>query len=355
MNRRIFRPRARRTARTPSALAIGAAAFAGALIGARALRRRRRLDLDNCVAVITGGSRGLGLLIARQLGKHGARLMLAARDEAELARARTELQGQGVTVATTVADVGVQADAERVVAETIERYGRIDILINNAGVIRVGPLDHMTIADFEESMAVHFWAPLHTTRAAIPHMRRQGGGRIANVSSIGGKVAVPHLAAYCAGKFALTGFSSAARAELARDRILVTTVAPGLIRTGSPFNAWFKGNHREEFAWFAIADSLPVLSINADRAAAQIVDAIRHGDAELTISLPARVATAAAALIPRTVAGAMRMTNALLPKPSKDNRATSYSGWQSGSAWAPSLLTRLSEKSAARNNELPNS
>ena len=119
-------------------------------------------------------------------------------------------------------------------------------------------------------MAVHFWGPLQTMPAAIPVMRRQRGGRIVNVSSIGGKIGVPHLAPYCASKFALTGLSESMRAELAKDGIHVTTVCPGMMRTGSPFNAWFKGRHREEFAWFAISDSLPVASIDA--AASRVAD-----------------------------------------------------------------------------------
>src|SRR5262249_7724910 len=163
-----------------------------------------------------------------------------------------------------------------VVDEVVARYRRLDILINNAGVITVGPVDHMTPGDFEQAMAVHFWGPFHTMRAAIPHMRREGGGRIVNISSIGGRVGGPPLVPYCASKFARTGLSTALRTELACDNILITTVSPGLMRTGSPFNARFKGNHRREFAWFAIADSLPLLSIEGRRAARQIVDAARH-------------------------------------------------------------------------------
>jgi NAD(P)-dependent dehydrogenase (short-subunit alcohol dehydrogenase family) len=217
----------------------------------------------------------------------------------------------------------------------------------------VGPVDHMTVADFEEAMATHFWGPLHTMLAAIPHMREAGGGRIVNISSIGGKIGVPHLAPYCASKFALTGVSTALRAELARYEILVTTVCPGLMRTGSPFNAWFKGRHRAEFAWFAIADSLPLLSIDGRRAAAQIVDAMRHGDAELIVSWPARLAVAAEALAPNTVARAMMLVNRVLPSPTGTLGNESHSGWHSGSRWAPSPLTRLTERSAAENNEMP--
>jgi NAD(P)-dependent dehydrogenase (short-subunit alcohol dehydrogenase family) len=210
----------------------------------------------------------------------------------------------------------------------------------------------MSVADFEEAMATHFWGPLHTMLAAIPHMHA-GGGRIVNISSVGGRIGVPHLAPYCASKFALTGVSTALRAELAGHGILITTVCPGLMRTGSPVNAWFKGRFREEFAWFAIADSLPILSIDGRRAAAQIVDAMRHGDPELVVTWPARLAIAAAAIAPNTVARSLGLVNRVLPSPTGTFGNESHSGLHSGSRWAPSVLTRPSDRSAAENNELP--
>jgi short-subunit dehydrogenase len=188
--------------------------------------------------------------------------------------------------------------------------------------------------------------------AAIPAMRRQGGGRIVNVSSIGGKIGVPHLAPYCASKFALTGLSDSVRAELAKDRIYVTTVCPGMMRTGSPFNAWFKGKHRDEFTWFMISDSIPLASIDGRRAAAQLIDACRHGDAELVITLPAKLAVVANSVAPETVAFMMALANRLLPGPSEQKGNSAHAGWQSRSRWAPSPLTRLSERAAAENNEV---
>jgi short-subunit dehydrogenase len=203
-------------------------------------------------------------------------------------------------------------------------------------------------------MAVHFWGPLHTMLAAIPEMKRQGRGRIVNVSSIGGKIGVPHLTPYCASKFALTGLSESVRAELAKDGIYVTTVCPGMMRTGSPFNAWFKGRHRDEFTWFVISDSIPGMSIHAARAAAQVIDACRHGDAELVIGWPARLAILANAAAPEIVALAMSGANAMiLPAPSEEAGDERHSGWQSLSNWAPSRLTTLTDKAAARNNEIP--
>jgi NAD(P)-dependent dehydrogenase (short-subunit alcohol dehydrogenase family) len=344
--------RDRRSALASSVWALGGVALGAAAV-ARVVRNSRARGFEGNVAIITGGSRGLGLLLARELGHLGARIVLVARDEAELQRARNDLQAQDIEASIASADVRVAAEAERVVSDTLARHGRIDVLVNDAGVITTGPLDHMTVADFEDAMATHFWGPFHMMRASIPHMRRQGGGRIANISSIGGKLSIPHLAPYCASKFALTGLSGAARAELARDGIAITTVCPGLMRTGSPFNAQFKGRHREEFTWFAIADSLPLLSIDASRAARQIVNAIRRGDPELVITWPARLAIIANAVMPNTVARAMELVNRALPAPTDASGDEAHTGWQSTSRWAPSVLTRSSERAAHANNEVP--
>lgn len=336
-----------------TALVAGAVTLGAALI-ARGLRAARAIDFRGKSVLIVGGSRGLGLLVARQLAAECARLTLAARDADELERARTELVSKGADVRVIACDIANRTDAEQLVDHVVRQSGALDVLMNIAGVIQVGPIEHMTIGDFEEAMAVHFWGPLHTTLAAVPVMRREGAGRIVNVSSIGGRIGVPHLVPYCASKFALTGFSDAIRGEVAKDGICVTTVLPGLMRTGSPFNAWFKGQHRAEFTWFTISDSMPIASIDAERAAAQLIDACRYGDAELVISWPAKLAIVANAIAPEAVAFAMNLANSLLlPGPAAEAGVERHSGWQSDSAWAPSRLTRTSERAAAANNELP--
>lgn len=335
------------------AIAAGLAAGGAALVST-GLRALSRYDFNGRTVLITGGSRGLGLLIARELGCEGARLTIAARDRAELERARDELSAQGIDATIVTCDIRHRQAAEQLVEQTVARTGRLDVLINCAGIIQVGPLEHMTTADFENAMAVHFWGPLHTMRAALPEMRRAGSGRIVNISSIGGKIGVPHLAPYCASKFALSGLSEAVRAEVARDGIKVTNVCPGLMRTGSPFNARFKGRHREEFTWFTISDSLPLATIDATRAARQIVRACRRGAAELTFPWPFRLAIIANAIAPGVVALGTAVTNRfILPSPTDESGDADHSGWQSSSRWAPSRLTRLTEKAAARNNEVP--
>jgi len=338
--------RMRAVLQTTITVMAGAAAFAAAR------RRAGRIDLHGRTALITGGSRGLGLAIARELGRLGAHVTLAARDAAELEAAREDLESRGIGASVLVCDLSARGEGRRIVDQVIADRGRLDILVNNAGVIQIGPIEHMETRDFEEAMDVHFWAPLQTMLSAMPAMRTQGGGRIVNVSSIGGKIGVAHMVPYCASKFALTGLSTALRGELAKDNIVVTTVSPGLMRTGSPFNAWFKGRHREEFAWFTVADSLPVVTVDAARAAFQIVDACRCGDAELVVSWPAKLAVIANAVSPSVVALGMRLTTALLPEPAGAEGDRAHSGWQSQSPWAPSRLTRSTERAAVENNQL---
>jgi short-subunit dehydrogenase len=232
-----------------------------------------------------------------------------------------------------------------------DKFGQIDVLVNNAGVIQVGPFDVMTLEDYELAMNVHFWGPLYTTLAVLPEMRKRGEGRIVNISSIGGKIAVPHLLPYCASKFALVGFSEGMRAELLKDGVAVTTVCPGLMRTGSPRNALFKGKHRAEYAWFAISDSLPVTSISAERAASQIVDACRRGDAELIITAQAELAVKFHGLFPGVTTDILGLINRFLPGPNGIGTKVAK-GRDSSSALVSSPLTLLSQLAAARNNEM---
>jgi len=336
-------------------LTVGAVG-AGVVLAARMWRRRDPYDFAGRSVVITGGARGLGLVIARALADEGARLTLVARDEAELQRAAHDLRTRHpfAEVLPAPADIRARYQAERAVAMAVERFGDVDVLINNAGVIQVGPIDHMTIADYEDAMLTHFWGPLYMMTAALPHMRRSGAGRIVNISSIGGKISVPHLVPYSASKFALAGLSEGLRVELARHNIVVTTVFPGLMRTGSPVNAMFKGKRPQEYAWFAISDSLPLASIAPERAARQIIRACRYGDAELIITVQAKMAVLARYAAPELFADTMTLINQLLPSPAKSDGDVARAGRESESKLAgpSSPLTAPSYRAAQENNEM---
>jgi NAD(P)-dependent dehydrogenase (short-subunit alcohol dehydrogenase family) len=341
-----------------------------------ALRRRRQYaDLTGQVALVTGGSRGLGLLLARELANAGCKLALCARDEAELARAR-EIQatpagqaqpnGTGVPgdappvleseVLTLICDVTDRARIGEMVDRVVEHYGRIDILVNNAGIIQVTPVATAVRADFEQAMDPMFWGVHDLTMAVLPGMVERGYGRIVNITSIGGKISVPHLLPYSTAKFAATGFSEGLRAELAGKNVTVTTIVPGLMRTGSVVNVLAKGNKQAEVGWFSVLGSLPIVSMDASRAARQIVRAMRRGRAEEVVGLPAKLAVRAYALFPNLSAAILELVASMLPKPVPGQGMSSTLGRDVPGAFDRPMiryLTLLSRKAAVRNNEVP--
>jgi NAD(P)-dependent dehydrogenase (short-subunit alcohol dehydrogenase family) len=332
---------------------LGAVAGVGVALAAAVIRSRHRWDLADGTVLVTGGSRGLGLLVAEELLRAGARVAICARDQDTLDRARAQLaQVSGGRVLAIPCDVSVRDDVENMVRQVTEQVGPIDAVINNAGTIVVGPADVMELEDFEEAMSINFWGPLHAILAVLPEMRRRGAGRIVNVASIGGKVSVPHLLPYCASKFALVGLSEGLRAELAIDGIQVSTICPGLMRTGSPRHALFKGQHRAEYAWFSISDSLPLISMSAERAARQIVAALRYGTASRILSLPARLAVVMHGLLPGLTADMLGLVNRGLPGSEGEPARPRVKGEASTSEISPSWLTSLNEQAARRANQV---
>jgi len=300
-------------------------------------------------AFITGGSRGLGLLMARELALRGARLSLCARRDEELDAAREELPRSGVAVETIHCDVTDQAQVADCVRQAREFFGPVDVLINNAGIINVAPMEEMRLDDFERAMKTHFYGALYMTMEVLPEMKRRQQGRIINISSLGGKVAVPHMLPYTASKFALTGFSEGLRNECRKDGIYVLTVCPSPMRTGSHIQAEFKGQHELEYAWFAGLCGLPGFSVSGESAARSILDACARGDAELIIGLPGQVAVLLNGLSPELMAMMNELVNQLLPGPGGIGTQAAK-GYDSRGA-LPAAVTTLPDRAALRNNE----
>ena len=314
-------------------------------------RRRSPISFRNQSIFVTGGSRGLGFLLAGEFLRRGAKVAISARDAEELARAQQQLTANGGEVLTIEADMTMREEAEAAVARVRDHFGSLDVLVNNAGTIAVGPMETMTIDDYRDSINTHFWGPYFTVMAALPEMKRRGSGRIVNISSIGGKISVPHLLPYSVGKFALTGFSEGLRSELLKDKVYVTTVCPGLMRTGSPRNAFFKGNNEAEYAWFSISDALPFISISATRAAVSVVDACARGDAEVVLSVPAKVGALIHGIFPDLTIDILGLINQLLPAPGGIGTGV-RTGKQSKSKASPSWLTALNERAARQTNQI---
>lgn len=322
----------------------------GAALAVRRLGARREVNLADHVVLITGGSRGLGLLMAEEFAHQGCRIAICARDPIELERARLRLLSLTPDVLAMPCDVSRQDQVDRLVAEVEARFGRIDVLVNNAGIIQVGPLSAMTAQDFETIMAVNFFGAVYATLAVLPGMRERGYGRLVTIDSIGGRVAAPHLLPYDTSKFALRGFSEGLRAELDQDGLTVTTVLPGLMRTGSPENALFKGRQAAEYTWFSIADSLPLLSMDARKAAQRIVQACRRGEAELTLTIRARLIGRLHDLSPSLTMSLFALANRFLPRDGGASQGAAR-GMDLVSPLAPSWLTHWTSEAAKQTNQ----
>jgi short-subunit dehydrogenase len=323
------------------------------LLGRELLRRAAPADLHGQTALVTGGSRGLGLLISRELQQAGCRLAICARDAEELEWASRDLASYGGPVETVVCDVGDQQQVERMISEVTGRLGKIDILVNNAGIIQVGPLENQELADFRTAMDVMYWGVVYTSLAVLPQMRARAAGRIANVTSIGGKMAVPHLLPYSSAKFAAVGFSEGLASEVAKDGITVTTIVPGLMRTGSHLHAVTKGQQTKEYGWFSLGASLPFISMDAERAAKHVVEAIQRGDSVRCLGLTAALASRFHGVFPGTTVELLGLVNRLLPAPSSGSSGR-VPGFQARD-WLNSRLvnvaTTLGQRAAERFNE----
>ena len=286
------------------------------------IRRSLAQNLQGQVVIITGGSRGLGLAMAREFARQGCRLALCARDDKALEAIKEEFTAKGVELYTQSCDVSQREQVDLFVSQVLDHFGHIDILVNNAGVITVGPQKSTTIKDYAEAMDVMYWGIVNMTFAVLPHMRERASGRIVNITSIGGKVSVPHLLPYSAAKFAAVGFSEGMHAELAQDGITVTTVVPGLMRTGSHIHAYAKGNKEAEYTWFAMVATYPFISMQADRAARKIVEATRLGKAEVILSPQAKLLAVFHGLFPGLTSDILSVVNRLMPKAPADDDKT---------------------------------
>ncbi|MEI2701593.1 MAG: SDR family oxidoreductase [Baekduia sp.] len=306
------------------------------------------------VALVAGGSRGLGLLVARELAERGCRVAICGRDRATLTIAQELLADDGPRRTSGRLRRRRCAIRSSTWVEAVEQdLGPVDVAIHVAGVIQVGPVEAMTHEHFGEAIGTMLWGPVNLALAVLPGMRQRRRGRIGVVSSIAGRVAVPHLVPYTAAKFGAAGFTDALRTELAGTGITATTVTPGLMRTGSHLRAEFTGDVPAEYAWFS-SGMVPLVSIDAGRAAARITDGVLRGDATVVLTPLAQVAIRANGLAPGLTSLVARQAARLLPAaPSGlDETVDGTVARTRLDSRLVDTLTTLADRAARRTNEL---
>lgn len=261
-----------------------------------------------------GASRGLGFIMANNLAERGHDVAICARNAETLEQAAEDLRVHGGSVLPITCDVTDAEDVEAFVAEVTREFGRIDVAIHVAGVIQVGPLEAATREHFEASINIMLWGPINMALAVLPGMRERRRGRIGVVTSIGGKLSPPRLLPYSTAKFGAVGFTEGLSAELAGTGITATTLVPGLMRTGSHGQAQFFGDAPKQYAWFGPAASLPLLSMDAEKAAAKMVDAVLRGKRVALVSALSHLASRAHGLAPNLTVMLNQGLSLVLPR-----------------------------------------
>lgn len=262
--------------------------------------------------LITGGSRGLGFALAEQFAKNGASVFICARNPKTLEVAREKLLKYGTEIITFPCDLSKLDQVEKMIQNVISHFKSIDVLVNNAGVMEVGPLEEFDLKKIQEVIDINLLGMIRVTLGLLSHLKK--GARIINITSIGGVVAVPHLLAYTVSKFGALGFSLGLDAELAKYGITVTSVIPGLMRTGSFVHAFFLGKSKNEFNWFSLGANLPLLSISAHSAAEKIIHTSLIRKRYVVLGPQAKALRLFYQLFPNWMLGGMRIMNRLLPK-----------------------------------------
>jgi short-subunit dehydrogenase len=258
--------------------------------------------------LITGASQGIGKATAEKFAQQGYNLVLAARHGDRLKAAAEELQTTGTSALAVPTDVRDAQQVHDLVQAALERYGTVDVLINNAGIYCSGPVERFSLDEWRQVIDTNLWGYIHTVQALLPHLLAQGKGTIVNVGSIGGKVPIPYLLPYTTSKFAVTGFTEALHSELSPKGIHVCGIYPNLIRSDFLERAIFEGETAEDAQarrqQHEQLVQIPVVEKPEDVANA-IWQAVHHRKSEILVG-SAHLAAIANGLLPGVTQWVMR-------------------------------------------------
>jgi len=261
--------------------------------------QRRKLEtyFQKKTILISGGSTGLGFALAKRLLSYGANVSICGRDETKLSDLKNRLVLYSNQLHIFQCDVASRDKVKNWIDAAVARFGRIDMLVNNAGILTVGPVESQGESLYRENLDIMLWGHLNTCHEVLGHLKI-GKGQIVNIISVGGKISIPHMSSYSVAKSAAAAFSEGLGIELAKYGISVTTIFPWLLRTGSYVNGFFPKGDVKEFQAFSLGSALPMLALNVDAAVSEILIAVRKKKVEAYIGVMARVVTLARELLP---------------------------------------------------------
>jgi hypothetical protein len=248
------------------------------------------MKLRDRVAIVTGASGGIGKAIAELFVREGARVVLAARSEDKLRELAARLGEERSLVAPT--DVAVPEQADNLVQRAVERFGGLDIVVNNAGFGLYAPCHEMNWEHFRRMWEVNFFGAVRLALAALPHLRQRRGA-VVNISSVAGKIPLPYMGAYCASKFALNTISSVMRMELKQAGVRVVTVLPGRVATQFHITAYRDGQNLPE-----VFKRRGTAGVSAEKVAQVTLNALLSGKREVVVPWRLRIPMALRALMP---------------------------------------------------------
>lgn len=284
---------------------------AGAAAAVYAWRRLPRRHTQGRTVLITGGSRGLGLELAREFLAAGARVALCARNQAELERARQRLAPAGEPVSIHVADISDPQDVDRLVSEVAERWGRLDILVNNAALFMSGPMALMRVEDYERILKVNLIGTIIVTETCRPYLERRGG--VITIVSAAGLLPAPHLAPYAVSKAGVSMYAQLLEVELADRGLETMAVYPSYMPTGVSYHADYRGAVAAEQHTVQRLMQVPFLAVDQRRGAGIIVDAWRYGRRVVIYPAVVRLSVMLTGLVPEFVLRIARRANRYYP------------------------------------------
>jgi short-subunit dehydrogenase len=270
----------------------------------------KRLKNMASTAIITGASQGIGKATALLFARQGYDLILAARQADRLESVAAEVQALGRSALAVPTDVRQPDQVNALVHKALDRYGAIDVLINNAGIYLLGPVEECSLSDWHQIIDTNLWGYIHMIQALLPHFLERGAGMIVNVGSIGGKIPIPYQVPYTTSKYAVTGLTESLHAELAPKGIHVCGIHPNFIKTNLMERAIFRGKGEqdaiERHNLVEKALKIPVLE-NPEDVAKAIWDAVKHQHSDVLVG-SAKVSKASYQLFPGFMQWVFRKT-----------------------------------------------